>query len=109
MIVENKFPKEVKILNIVYTIEYYDNPSEVDSEKRKSMWGQIDYWTRTIRVYDNEKPSGDIWQTIWHEIIHGIANALHLDEFVDDEGEVVDLLATGLQSVIADNDWINTK
>ena len=46
-------PNKVNILGVEYKIFYFDKPSEVYIYKRESFWGQIDYWTRTIRVYKN--------------------------------------------------------
>ena len=42
-------PTNVNILGVDYTIEYTDRPSDVDMYKRESLWGQVDFWTRTIR------------------------------------------------------------
>jgi len=53
-------PNKVNILGIEYSITYLDKPSDVDIYKRESLWGQIDYWTRTIRIYDNGRPEEDI-------------------------------------------------
>lgn len=71
-------PSSVNILGIVYQIEYVDKPSDVDIFKRKTLWGQIGFWTRTIRVYDRgNRPIEDVWQMIFHEVLHGIADALN--------------------------------
>lgn len=104
-------PNEINIVGVVYRVEYCDRPSEVDVFKRQSLWGQIDYWTRTIRVYDAGRQSADLWQTIMHEILHGLAEHLHLtclgkggapEDSVHDE---LDRLATGLVDVFARNGW----
>jgi hypothetical protein len=104
-------PRQIKILDVTYSVEYVDKPSDVDIHKRKALWGQIDYWTRTIRVYDNGRQESDTWQTLWHEIIHGICEKLKLEsgeagEIGEDE-KLVDLLATGINSVLHDNGWFN--
>jgi len=95
-----KFPKEIKILGIPYKVKYCNNPSNVDIHKRESLWGQIDFWTKTIRIYGDDCYES-MWQTIWHEIIHGIIYTLKI-KFNDDrdEEEVVDLLATGINDII---------
>ena len=98
-------PKFVNILGVEYYIEYVDKPSEVDIFKRQSLWGQIDYWTRTIRVYDNGRPAEDVWQTIFHEVLHGIQNALHIDKLKDDE-PTIDVLATSLVDTLFRNGWM---
>ena len=102
-------PSSVKIFDVVYEIEYVEKPSDVDIYKRQSLWGQIDYWTRTIRVYRNDRQDSDVMQTLWHEVIHGIAMALHIDDDVSDEDNIVDLLATGINNVVVDNDWVNYR
>lgn len=106
---KTKYPSEIKIFDIVYKIIYADKPSDVDIYKRDSLWGQIDYWTRTIRIYRANRTYDDIMQTIWHEVIHGIAEALHIDGVINDENQIVDLLATGINSIISDNKWVKYK
>jgi len=103
-------PKTVNILGINYSISYMDNPSDVDIDKRKSLWGQIDFWTRTIRIYDNDRNIEDIWQTLIHEVIHGISSSLNLklDE-TDEAHDNMDVLALALTDVMFRNDWIKLK
>lgn len=105
-----KRPKEVNILGIIYQIQYVDNPAEVDMHKRKSLWGQIDYWTRTIRIYSKDRPEEDIWETIIHEVLHGIAEGLHLKSMMDDKNEdELDILSLALADVLFRNNWFNRK
>lgn len=102
-------PTEINILGVVYQVEYVDKPSEVDVFKRESLWGQIDYWTRTIRVYKNDRPREDLWQTVLHEVIHGIAEALHLsslDATDQTKHEHLDMLALALTDVMFRNGWL---
>lgn len=101
-------PNKVNILGVEYKIFYFDKPSEVDIYKRESFWGQIDYWTRTIRIYNNGKrPNEDIWQTIFHEVIHGIAEALSLKSIKKDENhDELDVLALAITDVIFRNGWM---
>lgn len=101
-----KLPDTIKIFDVSYKVEYVDKPSEVDLYKRESLWGQCDPWTRTIRVYKNDRQYADVMQTLWHEIIHAIAIHLHIDDKVNDDDQVVDLLAVGINNVITDNGWI---
>jgi len=103
-------PKSLKILGIKYTLEYCGSPSDVDIFKRESLWGQIDYWTRTIRVYDNGIiPIEEIWDTIIHEALHGIINALRLKGKIEDHKEseeIVSLLALGLREFLFENNLL---
>jgi hypothetical protein len=106
---QQALPAEVNIMGIVYKVEYVDKPSEVDIFKRESLWGQIDYWTRTIRVYANNRTREDIWQTIIHEVLHGIANDLHL-KFLDasdkEKHNELDILALALADILFRNGWM---
>jgi hypothetical protein len=100
-------PDKVNIAGIEYTITYVKNPAEVDIFKRRSLWGQIDPWTRTIRIYDNGQPDGDVWQTIFHEILHGIAEELKLSALSDEDNhDELDVLALALTDVLFRNGWI---
>ena len=102
-------PKSVIILGIKYKIKYVDKPSDVDIYKRESLWGQIDFWTRTIRIYDNNTPIEDMWQTIFHEILHGISSKLNLcfekSEYHDD----LDVLSMALADTLIRNNWMKVK
>lgn len=102
-------PERVIILGKEYSITYTDNPASVDIHKRNSLWGQIDFWTRSIRVYDTPHFSwADIIDTLLHEILHGIVNELKLAKLADDE-EVVGLLALGLADTLIRNGWITEE
>jgi len=99
-------PAQIKMLDIVYAVSYVDKPSDVDSQKRQSLFGQVDYWTRSIRVYANDRSESDIRQTLWHELIHALCEKLHIetkeDKLMDDE-QAIDLLATGINTLLQDN------
>lgn len=102
-------PTTINILGTVYKVKYKDKPSDVDLFKRQSLWGQVDYWTRTIRVYDNDNPVQDVWHTILHEVLHAIASELHVDEKFSDEDELVDLVALALVDVLVRNGWMEIE
>lgn len=99
-------PEKVNILGIEYRIEYVSKPSDVDVFKRESLWPQIDYWTRTIRVYDNNMSQEDVWQTLMHEILHGIAEAFKLSLNDRDKHNELDILALAITDVFFRNEWI---
>ena len=100
-------PETVNILGLEYKIIYVDNPAEVDILKRSSLWGQIDYWTRTIRVYAANRTDEDIWQTIIHEVLHGIAESLHLKNLQGDQNhDSLDILALAIADVMFRNNWM---
>jgi len=97
-----KKPNKIIIFGKTYNITYCDKPSEVDIYHRESLWGQIDYWTRTIRIYNNFRNEKDIWHNLIHEIIHGILSELHFDE-ENKNHTFIDKLALGLMNVLYDN------
>ena len=102
-----KYPDKVNILGIEYSIEYVDKPSEVDIYKRVSLWGQIDFWTHSIRIYDNSLSKEHIWNTIIHEVIHGIAEALNLKVInAQAQHDELDILALALTDVLFRNGWM---
>lgn len=99
-------PTSVKVIDLTYIIEYVDKPSDVDIHRRESMWGQCDYWTRTIRIYRNDRSEADVWQTIWHELMHAICEKLHIetkDGQLNNNEIAIDLLATAVNAVLQDN------
>lgn len=102
-------PASINILGTVYTVEYVEKPSDVDLFKRESLWGQVDYWTRTIRVYDNNNPVQDVWRSVFHEVLHAIATGLHIEDEFNDEDEMVDLVAMALVDVLVRNGWMRIE
>lgn len=100
-------PDKVNILGNEYKIVYKENPSEVDSENRQSLLGQIDPWISEIRIYHGTNSNHDVWQSIIHEILHGICDGLHLKSLShDDNHDELDLLALSLTDILFRNDWI---
>ena len=105
-------PTSVNILGRVYTITYCDKPSDVDLYKCASLWGQVDCWTRTIRVYDNGRQFQDLLETIIHEILHALAADLHMTKTFSRAGtetdvhDELDILATGLADMLTRNGWL---
>jgi hypothetical protein len=99
-------PKSINILGKTYGVTYADKPSEVDIYRRQSLWGQVDYWTRTIRIYDNKTADEDVLQVLLHEALHAILSELHMgDEKVGDE-DTVDILALALADMLMRNGWL---
>lgn len=104
-------PTEVTILGKRYSITYFDKPSEVDRNGRDSLWGQIDFWTNSIRIYDNKTTEEQLWETIFHEILHGIITELNIKGKIDrteKEGheDIVSLLALALVDILFRNGWL---
>jgi len=100
-------PDKVVILGIEYKITYVDKPSDVDIWGRQSQWGQIDFWTRSIRIYDKDLALEDIWESLLHEVLHGIVEALHIKVLEPEEAhDSLDLLALALTDVLFRNGWV---
>lgn len=98
-------PTELIILGLKHTIEYVDRPSDVDIHKRESLWGQVDPWTRTIRIYDNGTSIDNVWHTIIHEVLHVIADELKLEALTKEEyHDDLDTLALALVDTFVRND-----
>lgn len=103
-----KLPQAINVLGVDYAIEYVSSPTEVDIFKREALWGQCDYWTRTIRVYKNDRPIEDIFQTVVHEVLHAIAEALHLESLTNNANhDDLDVLALALTDVMFRNEWVD--
>lgn len=100
-------PSSVVILGTKYTIEYKDNPAEVDIRRRVSLWGQVDYWACSIRIYDNDRPESEIWETLIHEVLHVIVTSLKIHTLESDEAhDDISLLSLGLSDTLFRNDWM---
>jgi hypothetical protein len=106
-------PDEVVILGIPFSITYYEKASDVGLDGRTVVAGSIDYWTNSIKIHDDGQPLEDIWQTLWHEIIHGIVKLLHISSLQDAEDNVIhddiDILALALSDLLFRNEWIKDK
>ena len=99
-------PKSVNILGTTYRIIYCDKPSDVDIFHRESLFGQIDYWTGTIRVFDNGTGDDRVWHTIIHEVLHGIGYALKLKLNEEEHHEELDTLSIALFDTFQRNGWL---
>jgi hypothetical protein len=104
-------PNSINILGKTYTVTYCDKVSDVDIYGRKSIWGQVDYWSRSIRVFAG-LPEAEILQTIIHEVLHAISCELHLKIWnydTDDGHDELDLVAMALADVMNRNNWLKDK
>lgn len=103
-----KKPDAINVLGIEYRVEYVEKPSDVDIFKRSSLFGQVDFWTRTIRIYDNgTRPEEDVWQTVFHEVLHCVANQLKLKTLENETShDELDVLALALTDVLFRNGWM---
>lgn len=101
-----KFPNMLNIAGKKYSVKYCENPSDVDHLGKRSLFGNIDPWTSTIRILKRDTfDNAEVWQTIIHEAIHGLIKKLGI-MFPVDETErenLIDLLALGIVDVIKRN------
>lgn len=114
-----KFPNKLIVGGITYKVLYVDKASDTDAEGRQAIWGQIDYWTRTIRIYQKNRTQEDIYHTLFHEIIHAISQQyqlnleekeLTLNEKGDDsESSFVDIFSLILYDTLQRNGWLRFK
>ena len=98
---------EINILGTIYKISYYDNSTDVDIHKREPHWGQIDYWTRTIRLYKNDFPDSEIFKTLFHEMLHGIMEHGQMQEINTEKN--VELLTNLIVDTLLRNNLITIK
>jgi len=99
-------PETLNILGIPYKIRYVDKLTDVTKNDRTTgVIGEIDYVDKIISIYDNGRSINDIWETIIHEVIHGIAESLYIKPLIGEENETaVDLLGLALSDFLFRND-----
>lgn len=90
-------PMSIKIVDIIYTVQYVDKVGDVDTFGRESLAGQVDFFKRNIRIHAGDRRHDDIRQTLWHEILHAICERLRIqnNQLQVDEN-AIDLLAIGV-------------
>lgn len=91
------------MIDRTYHIEYVNSPTDVDVHQREALWGQCDFWTKTIRIFKRDVPDSTIRHTVLHEVLHALGEALDIDQLTTDDENLVDRIATGLNCILADN------
>lgn len=104
-------PKSVNILDHVFTVKICDHASEVDSEDRQALLGQVDYWTCEIRLLRRKDPRA-MWNVFWHEVTHAFLYLLDVraestEEKLTRDEHVVDMIALAINSITLHNDFIS--
>lgn len=104
-------PNSVILFGMPYMVEYKDTPSDVDINKRNSLWGQIDYWAHSIRIFrDKDTPVERVFQCLLHEILHVIGEDSHMSMLQDDANHLaLDNLATHLMDIFVRNSWVTLE
>lgn len=101
------FPDVIYLIGIPYRVEYLVNPLDVDREKRESYWGQIDHWTQTIRVFVKGRSKEAIFETLLHEVLHGLSGLLKLKN-LDDE-DTISRLSISLADVLTRHGFVRLE
>jgi hypothetical protein len=94
-----KIPEHIRIGGVEYIVvetKGLNNGTQV-------CYGHIDY-EKSIIEFNPERGTGHQFkcQTLWHEILHGIAEHANL-EIKEDEEHIIDTLAKGIYQVLQDN------
>tara|TARA_R100001163_G_scaffold22363_1_gene18936 strand:+ start:1482 stop:1793 length:312 start_codon:yes stop_codon:yes gene_type:complete len=96
-----KLPKNkyILIMGFKFDLIFTDQMS-------KKELGRCDFTNQKIFV-STKQGNDSIRDTLLHEIIHGVAYLMGLDD-EDTEEAFVGRIATGLRLVIKDNAWLNS-
>lgn len=108
-------PKKLNIMGKIYKVQYVHDMVQVDVDKRCALWGQVDYYSRTIRIWKGNKKwprqKADMLETLLHEIIHAllqdnklVMNLIKLED--KNKEEFVDNMANLLSDTLLRNDLI---
>lgn len=106
----NAYPNRIVVMGKTYAVTYVEYMERTDIDKRSALWGQVDYHTRTIRVFigkdERARQPADIWETLLHEIVHAIlADNQLMQKAIKDgmEEAFVDNLGCALADTLARN------
>ena len=109
--ITKNLPKKINVSGIEYNISYFNTASAVDPDNKKPLFGRVDFWERTIRLYYKEgRSSSDLFLTLLHEILHIIDtdSELHVfDSFGKDEEPKINAFALELMDCLKRNGWLN--
>ena len=111
---EDSKPKSINVMGVNYELEYVDNMIDADIDRRHELLGQIDYITRTIRLYtkNEKKTKGDgyTFHLVMHEMLHAIAVNAGITPLMGDDGErYIDIMGTVLADSLVRNGMVSTK
>ena len=104
-------PDSVNVLGKTYTIRYVTDSYKVGPDSYELLWGYIDHMAREISIYDNENLE-DIFETLLHELMHGIGAILGipaLDGGTEESESLVNLLAISISDLLIRNNWISLE
>lgn len=101
-----KLPTSIKIFDSTFKIEYFDSHIKVDPDEEEELSGLVDYASSTIRIFNGYGNADDVFQIIWHEVLHAIGEKLKIKYLRSDDlksDENVDLMAIAINTIIRDN------
>jgi len=105
-----QLPDKINIMGTPYTVVYCEKASDVDSHGKEALWGHIDYWDCVIRALKGNRPTVEIWKTLMHEILHGIANSADITCLKDKANhDELDVLAEILTDTLIRNGWLQVE
>jgi hypothetical protein len=111
-----KFPTQVVVMGKTYKVAYTETMQDTDLNKKSVLWGQVDYQTRTIRVFvgkgDRKRQPADVLETLLHEIIHAVLSDNKLIQSALKDGveeNFVDNLGCALADTLARNGLIKLQ
>lgn len=88
--------RNIRIIGIDHELRFIDRLR--DKENSNALLGHIIYSQPAIEI-DSTCSKQVQYQTLWHEIIHGIASYMNIDL----EEDAVDSISHGIVQVIRDN------
>ncbi len=109
---DSKFPTKIKIFDQMYRISYLERSVDIDEAEQTACFGQTNFHAHTIRIYKPKIYStAEIWNTIIHESLHVIIEALKIEDFGEEKNEerLIHLLATGINTMMIDNNFYCQK
>ena len=92
-----KIPKIIRIGGVDYEIRDVDNLNDGVSV----CYGQISFEDSVIELHAKNQNHQKRCVTLWHEILHGVAEHASLE--IENEERVIDVLAKGIYQVSQDN------
>jgi hypothetical protein len=92
-----KIPKIIRIGGVDYEIRDVDNLNDGVNV----CYGHISFEDSVIELHSKNQNHQKRCVTLWHEILHGIAEHAGLD--IENEERVIDVLAKGIYQVLQDN------
>ncbi len=107
MVTKKSLPKSIKILDSIYTVKYVNSTKKVNPSGKEELDGLLNPSSQTITLYLNKHSMDQVWQTLWHELLHAVVGKMWIQEIEKSKNEerIIDLLALGVSSIIAENDF----